>query len=131
MRNLFAVLIAVFVFVACSPNIRDDFDSVFNKYNDALVSSDLRSTFIFVSDKAKDEYMKSCEASKNARIFEYRITKKSVDELKRTARVDVAIDYYMLNSNRVKTLRYAQEWAHVEENKEKEWKLLTPLPEFK
>jgi hypothetical protein len=131
MRKFIAIAVLFFALVSCSSNIREEFDTVFTKYNDALTSNDLRLTFIFVADKAREPYLKSYEASKNARLFECRIVKKTVDELKREARVEVEIDYYMLNSNRVKTLRYVQEWSHIEENKVKDWKLLTPLPEFK
>jgi hypothetical protein len=131
MRKLIAIVILAFALISCSSNIKEDFDTVFERYNDALISSDLRLTFVFVADKAREAYLKSFEASKNARIFECRIIKKSVDEIKREARVYVELDYYMLEDNKVKTLRYVQEWSHFEENKVKDWRLLTPLPEFK
>jgi len=132
MRKLFLIAIMTLVLVSCSKNVKEDFETTFEKYNDALVSSDLRTTFPFVAEKAKDAYVRSFdEASKIARIFESRIIKKTVDEVGRKARIDVQLDYYLLSSNKVKNLRYVQEWTFIEENKQKNWKVLTPLPEFR
>jgi hypothetical protein len=131
MRNIFAIVIVALALLSCSPDIKKDFETTFEKYNDALVSSDIRSTVIFVAEKAKDPYVKSYEAAKNSRIFESRIIRKTVDTKTREASIEVELDYYLLNSNKVKSLKYVQQWALIEENKEKEWRLLTPLPEFK
>jgi hypothetical protein len=131
MRNFFVILISAFVLVACSTNIREEFDPTFTKYNDIITGNDLRASGIFVADKAKESYIKSADAAKDTRIFEYRIINKKIDELNRKARVDVELDYYMTYSNRVKTLRYVQEWIWIEEKDFKDWRLLTPLPEFK
>jgi hypothetical protein len=131
MRKIFILLAAVFVVAACSANIRDDFDTAFTKYNDLLARNDLRASGLFVVDAAKETYIKSADAAKNARIFEYRIVNKKIDEPNRKARVDVELDYYMTSSNRVKTLRYVQEWIWIEEKDFKGWRLLTPVPEFK
>jgi hypothetical protein len=124
-----------FILTACSHNIRDDFDDSFTRYNDVLVRNDLRASGLFVADKAKEAYITSVNAAKNARIFDYRIVNKTVSEIGRTARLDVELDYYMISSNRVKTLRYLQEWIYFEgklEGKDfKGWKLVTPLPQFK
>jgi len=120
-----------FILVACSPNIRGDFDDAFTKYNDILVRNDLGASGLFVADKAKESYITSVSAAKNARIFEYRIVNKTLNETARTARLDVELDYYMLSSNRVKTLRYLQEWTYIEGKDFKGWKVITPLPPFK
>jgi hypothetical protein len=124
-----------FILIACSHNIRDAFDDSFTKYNDVLARNDLRASGLFVADKAKESYITSVNAAKNAKIFEYRIVNKTVSEIDRTARLDVELDYYMLSSNRVKTLRYLQEWIYLEgkvEGKDfKGWKIVTPLPPFK
>ncbi len=131
MRNLFIILTAVFVLAACSANIREEFDPAFTKYNDILARNDLQASIMFVADKAKEEYIKSADAAKEARVFEYRIIDKKVDEPTRKARVNVELEYYMNYSNRVKTLRYVQEWIWIEEKDLKDWRLLTPLPAFK
>jgi hypothetical protein len=120
-----------FILVACSPNIRGDFDDTFAKYNDILVRNDLGASGLFVADKAKESYITSISAAKNARIFEYRIVNKTVNETARTARLDVELDYYMLSSSRVKTLRYLQEWIYIEGKDFKGWRTITPLPPFK
>ena len=120
-----------FILAACSPNIRGDFDDTFTKYNDILVRNDLGASGLFVADKAKESYITSVSAAKNARIFEYRIVNKTVNETARTARLDVELDYYMLSSSRVKTLRYLQEWIYIEGKDFKGWRIITPLPPFK
>jgi hypothetical protein len=120
-----------FILIACSPNIRGNFDDTFTKYNDILVRNDLSASGLFVADKAKESYITSVNAAKNARIFEYRVANKTVNETARTARLDVELDYYMLSSSRVKTLRYLQEWIYIEGKDSKGWKVITPLPPFK
>jgi hypothetical protein len=131
MRKFFTILIIAFIFVSCSKNVKEEFKTVFEKYNDALASSDLRSTFQYVAEKNKDEYIKSYDAlAKKVRIFECRVMKQTVDELKGEARLDVEIGYYVLSSQKVKSLRYVQQWALVLENKDKVWKLVNTLPEF-
>jgi|WetSurMetagenome_2_1015567.scaffolds.fasta_scaffold00204_17 hypothetical protein len=130
MRKIFAIVIMALVLVACSKDLKKDFETVFDKYNDALVSSDMRSTYEFVADTARASYIKSCEDSKHVRIFEYKIIKKTVDVPKRKASIEVDLDYYFVSSNKVKRLHYVQEWSLIETKEAKEWKLISPLPEF-
>jgi hypothetical protein len=131
MRKLLIIAAVALALVACSKNLQKNFDSAFESYNDALTSNDLRATIPFVAEKAMAEYLKSYDSAKNARIFTARVLKKTVDDTNRTARVDIELDYYMLNANKVKSLRYTQKWASIQENKNEDWKLLTPLPEFR
>jgi hypothetical protein len=131
MRNIPIILIAAFVLVACSHNIREEFEAPSEKYNDMVAMNNMSGSVIFVADKSREAYMAGLAAAKNARIFEYRIINKKIDEPGRKARVEIEFDYYLLNSNRVKTLRYVQEWSYSEEKDFRGWKLLTPLPAFK
>jgi hypothetical protein len=131
MRNYLIIIIATLLLIACSANIKEEFDSGFSKYNDLVASNDLSASSLFVADSARDSYLKSVDAAKDMRIFEYRIITKTVDELKRKATVNVEVDYYMLNANKVKKMRYIQEWSYIEGKDFKDWRLLTPLPLFK
>lgn len=131
MRNVLLILISALILVACSHNIREDFDKPVEKYNDMVAMNNKSGAALFVADKAMEAYMASLAATNNTRIFEYRIINKKVDEKSRTAKVAIELDYYMLNSNKVKTVRYMQEWSYFEVKDFKGWKLLTPLPEFK
>ena len=131
MRKLLALVIMALILVSCSNNVQEEFKTTFEKYNDALASSDLRTTFPFVAEKSKEAYLKSYYNLVNkVRIFECQVLKQNVDELKKQARVDVEISYYVLSSLKVKKRRYVQQWSLIEENKKKDWKLVNTLPEF-
>jgi uncharacterized membrane protein len=45
--------------------------------------------------------------------------------------VNVEIDYYILSSARVKTLRHTEEWAYGEEKRADGWRLMSLFPEFR
>jgi hypothetical protein len=131
MRNILIILIIAFVLSACGHNMRESFNPAFEKYNDMVAADNFPGSALFVADKAKDSYIASIAAARNTRVFEYKTINRKINEPSRKAIVEIEYNYYFLNSNTVKSLRYVQEWSYFEENDFKGWRLLTPLPSFK
>ena len=64
-------------------------------------------------------------------ITDYRIRTMDCADKKTEATAVVDFDYYVLPSNRIKTVTYKQDWIYLEEGDNKLWKIKSSLPEFK
>jgi hypothetical protein len=131
MRNILTALIIAFALTACSHNLRDEFDTSLDKYNNMLGRNELGPASQFAADTVKEEFIATAAALKEVRIVDYKILKTKYAEEKHKASVEVEISYYNLYSNKVKSLRTVEEWTYSDERGVKGWRLMSVLPEFK
>ncbi len=134
MKRLVFVLMALITLVACSNyvyDLRGKFDESLKAYNNYYRWNDLDTASVFVADSLRQDALARAQMAKKARIVDSRILSTMYDEQRRKATAEVEIDYYILSTTKVKTLRDTQEWAYRDEQGVKSWRLMSLLPEFK
>lgn len=103
-------------------------DTTVQKYNRAMRWRETDHAADLVVDEKRYQFTRQAEALKEVRIADYRITSLKVDPGRLTAVATVELDYYLVDSPRLRTITQQQDWQYREEVG---WRLLTPLPEFK
>jgi hypothetical protein len=85
----------------------------------------------------REAFLATAEAirKRDITITDYRILFSEFSPKKNTGRAVVEFDYYILPSNRIKTVTYKQDWVYDKIDKEddsdkKAWKLKNGLPDF-
>jgi hypothetical protein len=135
MRNAWFVFVItlgiVVALAACGPKLRDELDQSLNRYGDLFRWNELDATSLFAADSLRPDFIVRTKAAKNVKVIDYRIIGARYDGKKRKASVEVEIDYYLVSSATVKTLRDTEEWAYREERGVKGWRLMSLLPEFR
>jgi hypothetical protein len=86
----------------------------------------------YMEPEQREAFMKSAEEMRKrvVTITDYRILTSECQPEKNSAEVLAEFDYYILPSNRIKTLTYRQQWVYHDEDGKKGWKLKTGLPLF-
>lgn len=111
--------------------LSEEFDRSVKAYNRLLrwhEIEDAGSTFI---DQAiREDFVKQSQILKKRglSVTDYRILSKTYTPENNSGEVVAEFDYYILPSNRVKTVSYRQNWIYVENIKS--WKLKSGLPTF-
>ena len=84
----------------------------------------------YIDPEQREEFLKQAEALKKRglSVIDFRILSSRYLPEKRTGDVVTEFDYYILPSNRVKTVSYRQEWVYQESIKS--WLLKDGLPLF-
>lgn len=118
---------------ACATQVAlsEKLDRNVKSFNQMLRWHEIENAGITYIDSEKQEsYQKQAATlkQKGISVTDYRIiTTKYVPE-KKSAEVVAEFDYYILPSNRIKTISYPQEWLYRE--KLDSWKLQSGLPDF-
>jgi hypothetical protein len=112
-------------------NMRGNLDESITQYNDLLRKHMLDAASLFTTEALAREFEARAAAAKNMKMIDYRIVAVKYDEKKGEAEARVEIDYYSLSTYRMKTLTDNQKWTYLEERGSKQWRLTSPLPEFK
>jgi hypothetical protein len=113
--------------------IREEFDDSAKAYNKMLRWREVENAgMLYLDPEMRDEFMKSAEAFKkrDVTITDYRILTSECTPEKKSAEVLVEFDYYVLPSNRIKTLTYRQNWIYLDTMAKKGWLLKSSLPDF-
>jgi hypothetical protein len=131
MRSSLFVLMIAIALIACSHNLREEFDESLKKYNDLFRWNALDAASTFAADSVREDFIARTKSAKNVRIIDSRIMSEMYDETKRKASVDVEIEYYILSSVRVKTIHVTEEWGYLEQKGVKGWRLMSLFPEFR
>ena len=127
--------IACLTLTACAAQrelgLSNEFDRSVKAYNRMLRWHELENAVItYTVPEQREEYLKQAETLKKrgVSITDYRIL--STRYLAETQSGDVVaeFDYYILPSNRIKTVSHRQEWVYRESIKS--WKLKNGLPPF-
>lgn len=139
MRQILIALLAAFSFSACSSGVIHDYfydiqgkyeESVRN-YNNLYRWNEFEAASRYAVDPLREDAIARVKAAKDVRIVDSRVMNSTYDSQKRKGTMEVEIDYYFLNTTRVKTIRNTQEWVYFDKPEMKGWRLVSPLPEFK
>ena len=135
MRTVLLLCISVAIVSACSTlsGLREDLKDTVVAYNDSIRWGQFNKAEHFVYDSVRQEFEARTKAAKNVKIADYRILSTDFEVDKGEQTVEVEFDYYISPVYQVKTLVDEQKWSYVfvEREKKKQWRLMTPLPEFK
>jgi len=142
MKQCYRFMMVFMIFMLCScayalqakhANIREEFDQSSKGYNKMLRWREVENAgMAYLDPELRDDFMKSAEEFKKREvtITDYRIlTSECIPEEKRAESV-VEFDYYILPSNRIKTLTYRQKWTYLDTETKKGWQLKSALPAF-
>jgi len=102
--------------------IREEFEESAKGYNKLLRWREVENAGMTYMDPAlRDAFMKSAEEIKKREVVitDYRILTSECFPEKKTAEVVVEFDYYVLPSNRIKTLTYRQQWSYLDMDEKK------------
>ena len=135
MRNVLVLCVLIVIVSACSTltSLREELDDTVMAYNDLLRWGEFNKAKIFADVSVRQEFEARAKATKNVKIADYRILGTAFEAEKGEQIVEVEFDYYISPAYLVKTLVDQQKWSYVSIGKEKkkQWRLMTPLPEFK
>lgn len=125
--------IACLTLTACAarPGLSEEFDRSAKAYNRMLRWRELENAVLTYGDpEQRAEYQKQAETLKKRGISvtDFRILSTSYYPENHSGEVVAEFDYFILPSNRVKTVSHRQEWVYREISKS--WKLKNGLPSF-
>src|SRR5665647_1357357 len=109
---------------ASQTGLREEFDRSVKAYNRLLRWHELESAgMTYIDPVQREEYQKQAGLLKKRglSITDFRIVTTQYHPEKKTGDAVAEFDYYILPSNRIKTVSYRQEWLYREELKS--WKL--------
>lgn len=128
------VCVVCLTLAACASSqtgLSDEFDRSVKAYNRLLRWHEIESAGItYIDPEIREEYLKQADILKKRglSITDYRILSSRYLPEKKTGDVITEFDYYILPSNRVKTISYRQDWMYQKEISS--WKLKSGLPPF-
>jgi hypothetical protein len=114
-------------------NTRESFDRSMKGYNKMLRWQEVESAgMLYMDPDLRDAFLKTAESvrKRGVTITDYRILTSECLPEKGTAEVVAEFDYYVLPSNRIKTLTYRQKWIYIDTDQKKNWQLKSALPDF-
>jgi len=114
--------------------IKEDFEKDLKDFNRLVRWYEVeKAGMLYMEPEGRGVYLKTAEDIKRraVSITDYRIlTNECLPEVGSGDAV-VEFDYYIMPSNRIKTLTYRQIWKYRELNEKKSWKITnSPLPAF-
>jgi hypothetical protein len=112
-------------------NIGEELDRSVKAYNRMVRWYELENAVMtYTESEQRDEYLKQAGTFKKRgiSITDFRILSTRYVPEKQTGDAVAEFDYYILPSNRIKTISHHQEWVYLENIKS--WKLKNGLPPF-
>lgn len=109
----------------------NEFDRSVKAYNRMLRWHEIESAgMTYIEPEQLEDYLKQAEILKKRglSVTDFRIISSVYHPETLTGDAVAEFDYYILPSNRVKTVTYHQEWVYMESLKS--WKLKSGLPDF-
>ncbi|AJE02447.1 hypothetical protein [Geobacter pickeringii] len=130
------VLVLVFVAVALAGCrnpylISERFTESSREYNRSIRWRELEQACLAFADRGVKDECLARAAAKGVSVADYRVVSTELDPEKGTATVHMEIDYYVLPSTRLKSVRDVQQWRYEEKDGDLRWRIVTPPPEFK
>ena len=111
--------------------LREEFEKSMKAYNRMLRWQEVEQAgVLYMEAEKRAEFMKRAESIKKrgVTVADFRILTSECLPEKKTGDVVAEFDYFILPSNRLKTLTYRQEWIY--QDLLKSWKLKSELPPF-
>ncbi len=129
------VLLSCVMLTACTAatqaGLSEEFDRSVKSYNRMIRWQEIENAgMIYIDLKLQDEYLKQAESLKKRGLTfaDFRIITSTCLPENKSGDVTAEFDYYVMPSNKIKTVSYRQEWTYQESIKA--WKLKTGLPVF-
>ncbi|MDD2541409.1 MAG: hypothetical protein PHH28_10270 [Desulfuromonadaceae bacterium] len=116
---------------ATQAGLSDSFNRSMKAYNRMLRWREVESAgMTYIDPKLQEEFLKQANSLKKRGISftDFRILSAKYLPEDKTGDVVAEFDYYILPSNRVKTVSYRQKWVYME--KTNSWELNSVLPPF-
>lgn len=129
------ILLCCLLMCACATQatVREEFEKSMKGYNRMLRWQEVETAGLkYMEPELREAFLKSAEGirKKGVTITDYRILTWECLPEENSATVVAEFDYYIMPSNRIKTLTYKQEWVYREISDRKSWKLKSGLPAF-
>lgn len=127
------VLFSGLMLAACATRtgISEELERSVKAYNRMLRWHEIENAgMTYIDPEQREEYLKQAEVLKKRglSVTDFRILSTRYIPERKSGDVVAEFDYYLLPSNRVKTISYRQEWVYLENIKS--WKLKSRLPVF-
>lgn len=127
------LLVSVMILSACANmmGMRDEFDKSVKSYNRMLRWHEIENAGMTYLDKdLRDDFMKKAETLRNRGVTmaDFRILTSECFPEKKSGEVIAEFEYFILPSNKLKSLTYRQEWVY--QDLLSSWKLKSGLPAF-
>ena len=125
------VLCLTLVACATGPGLSEELDRSVKAYNRMLRWHEIENAVTaFADPERQEENLKQVEFLKKRglSVTDFRILSTRYIPDRQTGDVVAEFDYYILPSNRIKTISYRQEWVYRENIKS--WKIKSGLPTF-
>lgn len=116
---------------AIQTGLSEEFDRSVKAYNRMLRWHEIeKAGMTYIDPELQEEYLKQAETLKKRglSVTDFRILSTKYLPEKQSGDAITEFDYYILPSNRIKTIPYRQEWIYRESIKS--WKLKSGLPAF-
>jgi len=128
-----AVLILCLILSACSTqaSIRDQFEKSLRAYNRMVRWQEVESAgMTYIDPVQREEFMRAAESLKKRGVTmtDFRIVSSECRVESKNGDAVTEFDYYILPSNRIKSVTYRQKWVYHED--QSLWKLTSGLPAF-
>lgn len=134
MRVVIGLLcLACLTLTACAvrPGLGEELDRSVKEYNRMLRWRELENAVLTYTDpEQREQYQKQAETliKQGISVTDFRILSTQYLPENQSGAVVAEFDYFILPSNRVKTISHRQEWVYRESSKS--WKLKNGLPPF-
>lgn len=134
MIRLLALLVLLALLTGCGPRaaaVCEEFDRSYKSYNRMLRWQEIENAgMLYMESDKRDEFMKFADEfrKKKVTITDYRILTTECLPEKFSGEVVAEFDYYIMPSNRIKSLSYRQKWLY--RDAVRTWKLTGGFPLF-
>jgi hypothetical protein len=116
---------------ATQTGLSEEFDRNVKSYNRMLRWQEIENAgATFMEPGQREDFLKQAAALKKRglSVTDFRILSSRYIPEKKAGDVLAEFDYYILPSNRIKTISYRQNWVYIEESTS--WELRSGLPVF-
>ncbi|MBI5483943.1 MAG: hypothetical protein HY888_05725 [Deltaproteobacteria bacterium] len=127
------LFVSIMILSGCANKmgLRDEFDKSVKGYNRMLRWHEVENAGMTYLDKdLRDEFMRKAETLRNRGVTmtDFRILTSECLPEKKSGEVIAEFEYFILPSNKLKSLTYRQEWVY--QDLLSSWKLKSGLPAF-
>ena len=130
-KGFLVVIFLMLTACATQTGLSEEFDRSVKAYNRLLRWHEIESAGVtYIDPELREDFLKQAEILKNRglSVTDFRILSSKYIPEKKSGDVITEFDYYILPSNRIKTISYRQDWVYQESIKS--WKLKSKLPVF-
>lgn len=127
------LLLCCLTMTACASEmgLREEFEKSMRAYNRMLRWQEVENAgMTYIDREQRDDFMRKADSlrKRGVTLTDFRILTFECLPDKKTGDVVAEFDYFILPSNRIKTVTYRQEWVY--QDLLKSWKLKSGLPPF-